>query len=172
VPGGTAVFSFTVVPSGATTFSADIALSVSGLPTGATYILTPASITTGESATDVTLTISLPQLSAGASTADSDMYRVANAGGASNSLAGRLAPFRLAILLLPFVQRMRRTGKRMGRTLSVLLVVAAGVAATDGINGCGSNNGFFAQQQETYSLTITGTAGSLSHTVAVSLTVE
>jgi hypothetical protein len=67
---------------------------------------------------------------------------------------------------------MRRTGKRMGRTLSVLLVVAAGVAATDGINGCGSNNGFFAQQQETYSLTITGTAGSLSHAVAVSLTVE
>jgi predicted PurR-regulated permease PerM len=100
------------------------------------------------------------------------MYRAAIAGGMGKNLAGRLASVRLAILLLPFARRMRRNGKRIGRAMSVLLLLAAGMAAVAGISGCGSNDGFFALQQKTYSVTITGTAGSLSHSGTVSLTVE
>jgi hypothetical protein len=40
------------------------------------------------------------------------------------------------------------------------------------IGGCGSTSGFFAQQQQTYTITVTGTSGALSHTASVSLTVQ
>jgi hypothetical protein len=78
----------------------------------------------------------------------------------------------LALILLPFAGRLRRAGRLLGRTLSAVLLLVTGIAAVAGISGCGSSNGFFAQQQQTYSVTITGTAGALTHSATVSLTVE
>ena len=76
------------------------------------------------------------------------------------------------ILLLPFAGKLRRAGKRMGGTISLLLLLATGAAAMTALNGCGSTNGFFGQPQKVYIVTVTVTAGTLSHSTNVTLTVE
>jgi hypothetical protein len=52
------------------------------------------------------------------------------------------------------------------------LLILAGMAAAAGISGCGSNNHGLSAQQQSYTVTITGTAGPLSHSVTVDLTVD
>ena len=98
---------------------------------GATFAFSPATLAAGAGATTVTLTVNIPQTQASAR--PYTLYPGAQLAGNSHGgkggggLAGRMAPFALAILLLPFARRMRRTGKRLGRTMSVLLLLASGV---------------------------------------------
>ena len=175
LPGGTAVFNFTVSPSGATTLPANIVLSASGLPPGATYTFSPASLTAGESATQVTFIVNLPQTQTATAAAarHSDLRLTPNdPDTARGTFAGGMAPFALALVLLPFARRLRGAGRRMGRMLSVLLLIVAGMAAFAGMSGCGSASGFFAQQRQSYTVTVTGTAGALSHSATVNLAVE
>jgi xanthine/uracil permease len=94
------------------------------------------------------------------------------AGSTGGNLASRLAPFSLALLVLPFVGRLRRSSKRFSRMLPILLLLVAGMAAMAGLSGCGSNTGFFAQAQRSYPMTVTVSSGSLSHTSTITLTVE
>jgi hypothetical protein len=115
----------------------------------------------------VALTVNIPQTVASA--APASQYPGEHI---ANGLAGRLAPFSLALLLVPFASRLRRAGKRLGRTMSMLLFLAAGLAAVAGMSACGSVTGFFAQQQRTYTVIVTGTSGALSHSSTVTLTVE
>ncbi len=167
LPGKAAVFTFTVSPAdGATTFAAAVNLSVTGLPPGATYTLLPATIAAGAGTTTVTLTIQTAQ---GGTTVGQVST---GAGGANGSLASRLAPFSLALLLLPFVGRLRKTSKRFTRLLTLLLLAGAGALAMAGVSGCGSNVGYFGQTQKSYTVTVTGTMGTLSHSTNVTLTVE
>jgi len=93
-------------------------------------------------------------------------------GAVGGGLASRLAPFSLALLLLPFTGRMRRSGKRLSRVLSVLLLLIVGIAATVGLSGCGTTNGYFAQQPESIPITVTVSAGTLSHSTAIMMVVE
>jgi len=182
LPGGTAVFTFTVNPIDGTTFPSAITFTATGLPQGATYTFAPASVTAGQGSTTVTLTIDVPQTQAGINPANLHPNVQAAMNGASGtagsrgkpnpSVASRVAPFALALILLPFAGRIRRGGKRMSRNLSMLLLLVAGMAAVVGISGCGSTSGFFAQQQQSYTVTITGTSGALTHSATVTLTVE
>jgi hypothetical protein len=157
LPGGKAVFDFVVSPLNATTFPAPVTLSASGLPAGTTYSISPASLPAGSGSSPVTLTIQLLQNAA--------------AAHSGNGLPN-LAPFALALLLLPFAGRLRRAGKRLGRWLALLLLLAATMAAVAGISACGSTSGFFAQRPETYTVTVTGSSGAVSHSATVTLTVE
>jgi hypothetical protein len=91
--------------------------------------------------------------------------------GGNSPLALRLAPLSLALLLLPFVGRLRRAGKRFSRMLSVLLLLGAGFAAMAGLNGCGSG-GFLSQAPKSYTVTVTATSGTLSRSSNVTLTVQ
>jgi hypothetical protein len=93
-------------------------------------------------------------------------------GAAGGNLATRLAPFSLALLILPFAGRIRRASKRLGRTAFVLLLLVASVAAMAGLSGCGSPSVFFSQQTESYSVTVTVSAGALSHSIPITLVVE
>ena len=179
LPGHAAVFTFTVSPISATAFPAAITLTANGLPPGATYTFSPATLTPGEGATTVTLTVDIPRTQAGVNPADlhpNVQLTTGSSGNASSSgsrntrIVSRLAPFTLAFILLPFGGRPRRAGRRLSRAMSLVLLLAMGIAALAGLGGCGG--GFFAQQQQNYTVTVTGTSGALSHSATVSLTVE
>jgi len=85
-----------------------------------------------------------------------------------------LAPFSLALLLLPFAGWLRKSGRRLCRMVALLLLLGAGAAAMAGVSGCGSNIGFFGMAPKTYTVTVNGTMGELSHNAntTVALTVE
>jgi hypothetical protein len=164
VPGTALTYSFNVSPvNGATTIPQAITLTLSGLPAGATYTFSPTTIASGSSATNVTLTIQLPQ-----NTVASDRH-----DGSGGKLGSRMAPIALALLLLPFAGRMRKAGRRMNRVLCVLLLLVGGMIAMAGMTGCGSSKtGYFAQTPESYTVTINAANGSLSHTSTFTLNVE
>ena len=156
LPGGTASYSFTLSPSGAAVFPASVTLSVSGLPTGATYSFNPSStIASGAGATDITLTITVPQQTA--------MLHQPT----------KLLPFSLAtLLLLSFAETMRRKSRKLPRLCTMLLLLIGGAVGMTMMTGCGTGNGFLSQPQQSYPVTITITSGALTHTATVTLTVE
>jgi hypothetical protein len=152
--GSTVGESFTVSPaSGAGVFANAITLTASGLPPEATAVFSPVSIPAGAGTTKVTLAIQLAR-----SSADSEW---ASAG----LMAGRLPPIFLALILLPLAGRLRRSSKRIGRMISVLLLAIAG------LNGCGSIGGSPGQASKTYTVTVTATSGALSHSTTIALTI-
>jgi len=163
-PGQTATFHFSVQPQGGVLNTA-ITLTASGLPPGATAVLTPATIASGSGATSLTLAIKTAALKA------------ANHSPSSPARAP-LLPISAAVFLLPLLRnkRLRAGFSRMPRTLfSVLLLLVAG-AATLGLAGCG-NGGFFAQDPQSYTITVTATATSaanttLQHTTTVTLVIQ
>ena len=177
LPGGTGIFTLTMSPAGAATFPSAVTLSLSGLPVGATYTFSPATLPAGSGTTTVTLTIQVPLTSAAAIPirirSNGQELAASRDSTIDHSSGRKLAPFAFALLLLPFAGRMRRAGKNLGRAISILLLVVAALTATIGLNGCGaSSSGFFAQAPKTYTLTVTGTSGTLSRTTSLTLTVE
>jgi len=156
IPGGTATYTLNIGPSAGTVFPAPVTLSLSGLPPGATGTLSPTTLPAGSSLSSVTLTIQLPQA----------------AKAEALPSPWRSAPLALALLLLPFARKLRRAGKKIGAGLSLLAVFAVTASALAGLTGCNAKNGFFSQAPQTYTVTITATCGSLSHSTNVTLTVE
>jgi sugar lactone lactonase YvrE len=158
MPGGTATYALALGPASGLTFPAAISLTVSGLPPGATATITPQVLAAGSGLTSVTLTIVLAKTTAAL-------------GGDDPSR--RLAPMLVGLLVLPFAVRIRRPGARSGRRVCALLVVMAGCSLVAGLSGCGSSgSGFFGHPQQSYSIVITATSGSISHTTTVALIVE
>ena len=163
-PGKTATFNFALQPLGGV-LNSPITLTASGLPAGATAVFTPASIASGSSATSFSLTIKTVASTA-ANLPPSSPMRVP------------LLPISAAVFLLPLLRnkRLRRRFARMPRTLLSVLFVLIVSAATLGLAGCGSG-GFFAQDPQSYTITVTATATSaanttLQHTTAVTLIVQ
>jgi hypothetical protein len=66
----------------------------------------------------------------------------------------------------------RRLGKKLGRTILALFLLVAGASSMVGLSGCGTNSGFFGQGEKTYTVLITASSGSLSHSTSVTLTVQ
>jgi hypothetical protein len=173
LPGGSATYTIALAPTAGTAFPTPATLTVTGLPTGATAALTPSSWTplTGlalswqlpanTTLSDVSLTFDIPLQTASAHSVT-----------APNAFSRTLPPLLLSLLLLPFAGKLRRAGKRMRNTILLLVLLTAGAAAMTGLTGCGTGNGFFAQPQKTHIVTITVTAGSLSHSTNVTLTVQ
>ena len=163
-PGSPAVYTFTVSPqSPATTIPAAISFtytSVPALPAGWTVNFSPNPIPALTGSTTVTMTV------------DTTLTASATQAGAIGTLASRLAPFSLALLLLPFAGKLRKSGKRFSRMISVLLLLGASLATVAGVSGCGSNTGFFSQAQKSYTVTVTAASGTLLRTSNVTLTVE
>jgi sugar lactone lactonase YvrE len=158
IPGGTATYMLLISPVGGNTFPAAVNFAFSGLPSGAAATFTPQTLAAGSGTTKVTLTIQVPK--------QTSMLQQ------GKPLGRGLAPVALGVLLLPFSRRLRRSAGKLGRVGSIALLLFAGFGMLAGLTGCGYNSGFFAQQQQTYNVTITGASGALTHTATVTLTVE
>jgi len=159
-PGGTATYPLTIVPTAGTIFPTPVTLTVSGMPPGATAVIAPASWTRLTSTSwsfpantpinDLSLSVQLPASSASLIPMDFNNCKLSLLWG---------------ILLLPFAVRVRRV-KRL--SLLMMLVV---MATMTGLSSCGSS-GFFAPQQQTYTVIVTATSGPLSHSTTLTLTVK
>jgi hypothetical protein len=138
------------------------------MPPGATAIIVPSSWTplTGTSwsfpantpLNQLSLTVQLPP-----ALARLDRQDLTHRG---------LPPLLWGTLLLPFAGGLRRGGKRRGRTISLLLLLAT-MGVMLGLSSC-ATSGFFAPgpQQESYIITVTATSGTLSHSTTLTLTVK
>jgi hypothetical protein len=173
--GGSAVYSLAIAPSSGTSFPVAVTLTVSGLPATATASVTPAAWALSSNnpwtwtlpantplTSNSQLTIQMPQ----------SLAQTQPNGAAGGNLASRLAPFSLALVILPFAGRMRRAAKRLRHAAFMLLLLIAGMAGMAGLSGCGSPSIFFTQQPQSYPLTVTVSAGTLSHSMPVTLVVE
>jgi hypothetical protein len=160
-PGGTASFLLPISTT-STALPIDLTLSVSGLPTGATATLTPSTWTQ--------LTSASWKLPAGTVLSGSVQLdvKLLTQMARVNRLKP-LAPLSLALLLLPFWSRIRRARRQLVRW-ALLLILAGGLAASMSLSGCGG--GYFAQQQKSYTVTVTIAAGSLSQSTNLTLNVE
>jgi sugar lactone lactonase YvrE len=168
VPGGSAVYALSIVPTAGEVFSVPTVLTLTGLPDGATATIAPATwVKTAPFSwtypadtkfTDVALTITVPALTA---------------HNEQNSPLGRTtAPLMLGLLLIPFAGAMRRGRRQLGRAIGAVLMLVAGCSVVVGVSGCASSNGFFSHATQNYTITEKVTAGALSHSTHITLTVE
>lgn len=157
--GGSGTFNLIVAPVGSATLVAPVTLSLTGLPDGASATFAPATVAGGSSNTPVTLTVTAPPIISSSARKPS-----------GSSPLRRNGPAALSFLLLPAGLLLRRR-KRIVRLL--VLLVGLGAASTS-LTGCLSDDttGYYAQPPETYTLTVSGTAGTLVHSVQVTFTVE
>jgi hypothetical protein len=153
VPGTTGSFSFNITPL-YLIYPGPVSFTLTGLPTGATYTITPSSVAANGGPQTVTVTILTP------------------AAVVRNSPPSRpgAAPLVLAVLLpmLAFGTLRRR------RWLGTLLLVAS-IFTVSALSGCstGTNgNGFFGQAPKTYPVVVTISSGSVQHALNVSLQVQ
>ena len=156
VPGSSVNFQIVVDPLYGT-YAGPLSFTVTGLPPGATVSTNPTTIAANGGKQTVTVSI-----------------QTAGVTAMQNhpSDARRLAPFAMALLLLPLAgaRRMRKQGRRLNRLFIFLLLIGGMTAAA--LTGCGSRNGFFTQAQKSYDVTITATAGSLVHSATVTVQVQ
>jgi len=155
-PGATATFTFTISPTVGTTLPAAVTLAASGLPSGFAATFAPSSVATGNGATTVTMTIQVPL--------------TARLEGKPHPRGG-LPLVVLAILLLPFLAKPRRSSKILQR-LTLIAFLCTGVVVAATLTGCGKGSGGGSvSQTQTFSATVTAASGALSHSINLTLTV-
>ena len=162
-PGGSASYTVALAPSVGTTFPSPIILFVTGLPQGATATLgTPGwivqsptmwTLPANQPVSNISLKFQMPEQMAAAAPSDGP--------------ASKLPLVAVGLLLLPFARKWRKAGKRMNRWLGLMLI-AAGMTAAISATGCGGSSG----PPQTYNVTVTVTAGALSHSTPLTLTVK
>jgi hypothetical protein len=159
-PGGYANYTLQVGPGAGVNFPSAVALSISGLPAGAKATFTPQTLAAGSPGTNVTLVVQLANQLVS--------HNPANPWGRRLVLAMMGGMF-----LLPFGRRLRRRTGKAGRIVGLVLLLLAVTCAALGLSACGGGgSGYFGQQIQTYTLTVTATSGALAHTATVNLTVQ
>jgi N-acetylneuraminic acid mutarotase len=158
-PGDSLTYNISVLSVNGT-FNNAVALSASGLPAGATLSFSPATVTPGNAGATSVMKIQLPSGVA--------MNRGNQSVPDMNSVARAITPVLAVLLLLPF-----RRVRKASRKLMLVLLILVSLGAVFGLSGCGSTaSGYFGQQPQNYTITVTGTSGALTNTTTVSLTVE
>ena len=160
--GGQAVYPFVISPTGSTGMPGTVSLSVTGLPTGASAVFSPSTVSAGAAATNVILLVNLPSQSA--------------AQPLGRFLRGGALPVAFALVMLPLACSWRKAARRMNRMVWAVLLSLSSIAIFAGLTGCGgsssSSSNSTASSVQTYSLTITATSGSLSHSTAATLSLK
>ncbi len=153
--GALATFNFSISPTYGV-YPSTVTFSASGLPPGATATFTPATIAASGGAQSVGMLIQTVPVAA---KSDNPFKR----GG---------APMVLSCLLLPLLGMRRVRRSRLGRSATLVLVIAAGAVGFASLSGCGSENGFKTQPVQNYTITITATSGNIQHSFNVTLGVR
>lgn len=160
--GGTATYKLSFAPSAGSTFPSDITFAISGLPAGFNASFSPASIPAGSAATDVTLSVAVPTTAA--------LHSAPLPVGNSNK-----SPLLLSLAVLPLFG-LRRVRRAFGSRLLILALAVIGTLALGLSTGCGGSGGGSGgsgtPQSQTYGLTVTANAGTLAHTIQLTLTVK
>ena len=164
--GQSATTTMSATPAGS--FSGTVTFACSGLPSAASCDFSPATVTLGAASTPVTLTIAT-------TTRTAKLQAVPG--------AGRLDPFGpsgtlLALIIAPFMVR-RRPRVRLRRIVSWLGLSLLSAAALLACGGGGGGSSTTAPPPVTpggtpagtYSIIVTATSGTLSHTLTYALTV-
>jgi hypothetical protein len=156
LPGTTVVYKIQVEPQVATTFLYNVSFTVSGLPAGAAATFSPVSLSAGGKITNITMTVTT------ASTALNEPPQPP---------FGRL-PLTLGLLLPLFgAARMGRRLRQIPPFLAMALLAALSLAAVAGLSGC-SGAGLFAARKVPYSITVTGTEGTVQRSTTVPLAIQ
>jgi hypothetical protein len=159
--GASTQYNLVVSPIGANTLAGPVALSITGLPSGGSGSFSPTGVPTAAGTTPIVLTVNAPPLVSSSLRLPADP---------SHPSSRHQAPALIALLLLPtgFLLRRRRAALRL------LLLFVGLVAASTGLSGCLSDQatGYYGNMPQTYTLTVTGTSGTLTHSVEVTLTVD
>jgi hypothetical protein len=168
VPGNSATYQVAITPTSGASFPVAATLTVPGLPQGATAKLNTAPWSQlSATSWQVPATTTLDNVSL--------TFHVPVQAVAAQSTKGssdRWPPAAWGILLLPFAYRFRRAARRPAGKLAVVMMMAAALTAIAGLSGCGSRNGFFGEAPRTYTVTVTVTAGSVSHSTDLTLNVQ
>ncbi|MDE1163182.1 MAG: Ig-like domain repeat protein [Acidobacteriaceae bacterium] len=149
--GNPATYKLLVSPLGASTLAAPIAFTVTGAPTGSKITLTPSSLASGAAATNVSVSITPPLAVATVQTRGQ-----------------RLAPLTLALFGLPLLVFTRR--RRIAKLLMLALVAIPLTAMTGCLNS--QSDGYYGGPSKTYQVVVTGTSGTLSRSVTLTLSVQ
>jgi YVTN family beta-propeller protein len=147
-PGASASYNISITSVNAP-FTSVVTLTATNLPPGATYTYSPATVTPGSAGASTTFTVNVPKQSAAA------------------IRYGSKTPLVLAVLLAPLAL-IRRTRNKPPRLLLWLLLTLTSIGV---VTGCGAG-GYFSETKQTYTITVTGTSGSLVHNTIATLTVE
>jgi hypothetical protein len=144
LPGAAATYTYALAPVGGQYPGAVVTYTPTGLPPGATYTLTPATgtVTATGGPQTLTLIVNTPQAVA--------MER-----------ARQSAPWTVALLLPLFA--MRRKRRRLAQAMTMLMLLAVGAFA---VTGCANPHGFFGEPAQNYTITVTATSGSITHSAA------
>jgi streptogramin lyase len=159
-PGNTAIYTVQFAPTGGSTFPSAVALTLTGLPAGATYTISPSTIPAGSGTTTVTVTVNTTkqQTTASSSSPKGDI--------------GFPKPLALAMFLPLLGTRKLRRALRAQMKTSTLMLVLLGLLTVTGMTACGGGSGFFSQAPQTHLMTLTGTSGALHHSVTLNLTIQ
>jgi sugar lactone lactonase YvrE len=156
IPGSSASFTYALSPTQGT-YPGPVAFTVSGLPQGSSYTISPTTVAANAGGQTITLSVKTAAI-------------VAQYHHQSTSM-GNLA---WALLLLPLtgVRRLRRSSRRIQNLVTMMLFMIAATAGIAALTGCGSGNGFFGQAPQNYTVTVTATAGAVQHASTVTLNMQ
>jgi len=157
VPGSTITFQVTVDPTYGN-YAGTANFAIAGQPPNSTVTFSPASISASGGKQTITVTIQIPAT-------------ISSAPTPPRPASGRnLKPLALAFLMLFGIGSLRRRGKQLRRLLCLAILIVAGGAATL-VSGCGGG-GYFDQATQTYTVTVTATAGTVVQHATFTLNVQ
>jgi hypothetical protein len=158
-PGSTTSYNFSLAPVSAATFLNDVTLTVTGLPPGSTYTLTPSTVAAGSGVTGVILSVQT------SSSLKAQNYPLQDAPNKRNELP--IAAGMLGLLGLGTIRKLR---KKMPRTLLLALLALGSLLPIAALSGCAG--GYFTLTPTTYTVTVTGVEGPVQHAATATLIVQ
>ncbi len=161
-PGASATYTLSASAVGGS-FNNPVTLGCSGLPAEATCSFSPSTVTPGSTKATTTLTITTT------SSIAEDMPAIPSRQKPAGQIWMQLQGLGVVGMVLA------KRGKRSKRA-AILILLALMVLGMIFMSGCAGGTGIAPSQTSTtpqsYTITVTGTSGSLQHSVTVTLTVE